>query len=525
MSEHAGSDSTGWSAGGDAPAGFDPPRRNPLLVQLGNIGLAATPETLRVQARRLIPFAAVWCLAVPLPILLPHSTARPGWLAAAAVLALLTGLGVWLSPAAYQSREIRVVPVITLCLAVALLNYGSGGSDRGYGHVLLVMPVIWQAIYGRRIDIYIAMGVVAVALLAPMVVFDGYPVEVELPRAVLLLLITGVVGAALQSLMGSLRANDEVLTHLSAMVRDLYAADDPRTLLCEMVAGLAGTPVALLVERHGDTLLLTTSWGIDLPPREQPLEVAPRGARERAFTTGEITFEAAPDMDHLVTVAAEGSRLHVPIGPHAAPTAVVTAIWPAAHHEPPAIVFGALRLVGADAGVALERTDLVAQLADQAHRDGLTGLPNRRAWNELLGREISRVQRSGRPLSLAVLDLDHFKAFNDEHGHLAGDDLLTEAAAAWKAQLRTQDVLARWGGEEFAVLFPDSTAAEAAAVLQRLRRATPAGQSFSAGVCQYVAGEGAETLMAAADALMYEAKGAGRDQILSRDDAAREARR
>jgi diguanylate cyclase (GGDEF)-like protein len=180
-------------------------------------------------------------------------------------------------------------------------------------------------------------------------------------------------------------------------------------------------------------------------------------------------------------------------------------------------VLGALALVGADAGVALDRIDLVSQLADQAHRDGLTGLPNRREWDEVLGREIARAQRSGRPLALAVLDLDHFKDFNDRHGHLAGDDLLRAAAQAWRACLRAPDVLARWGGEEFAVLFPDSTAEEATLVLRRLRAVTPEGQSFSAGVVQYRPGEEPASVMAAADSLMYEAKAQGRDGVRQRD--------
>jgi len=501
-----------------SPASFEPPRRNPLLVQLGNVGLSATPETRLVQARRLIPFVLLWTVAILLPLVLPHANAKPGWLAASGVVAFLTGLSILFSPPSFAVREWRVVPVITMCMAVVMLSYGSGAASRGYGQMLLVMPVIWQGVYGRVRDTVISLVVVAFALVIPMVFLPGYPVETELPRAVLVLLVCGVVGGVLQSLMRSLRANDEVLTHLSAMARDLYASDDPRTLLSHNVAELAEAPVALLVERRGPSVVLTASWGIELPERTTRFTDQPSEGRRTAFATGEIVFEPDPGSDHLVAVITEGSRLHVPIGPHDAPTAVVTAIWPRIHHQPPSIVMGALRLVGADAGVALERIDLVAQLADQAHRDGLTGLPNRRAWDAVLDREIARVARSGRPLSLAVLDLDRFKTFNDQHGHLAGDELLCAAAESWRSELRTQDVLARWGGEEFAVLFPDSTVAEAAAVLQRLRPATPDGQSFSAGVCQYVPGERPETLMAAADALMYVAKSRGRDQILTRGD-------
>lgn len=503
------------SPASSSPAGFEPPRRNPLLVQLGDVGLAATPETWVVQARRLVPFALLWLVAICLPLVLPDSVARPGWLAASGLVALLTGLSILFTPASVGYREWRILPVISVCLAVMMLTYGSGGTSRGYGQVLLVLPVIWQGIYGRRRDTVLAVVVAAAALIAPMVVFDGYPVDVELPRAVVLVLVAAVVGAVLQSLMRSLRANDQVLIHLSTVVRDLYAADDPRTLLCETVASLAGAPVAVLVERREGALVLTAAVGFDLTEDQPTLAMEHANGRGRALDTGRLVFEAEVAADRVIP----GSRLHVPIGSREAPTAVVTAIWPTAHPEPPSIVLGALALVGADAGVALERTDLVEQLEEQAHRDGLTGLPNRREWDEVLDREIARAQRSGRPLALAVLDLDHFKDFNDRHGHLAGDDLLREAAGAWRASLRAPDLIARWGGEEFAVLFPDSTAEEAALVLRRLRSVTPGEQTFSAGVVRYESGERPESLMAAADALMYEAKSLGRDQVRQRPEA------
>jgi diguanylate cyclase (GGDEF)-like protein len=481
-------------------------------VQLGDVGLSHTPETWVVQARRLAPFGAVWLVAICLPVALPDSVARPGWLAASGMLALVTGLGILFSPRAEGRSTLRAVPVVSICVASVMLTHGSGGTSQGFGQALLLLPIIWQGIYGRRRDTVLAVLVAGAALVAPMVVLEGYPVEVGLPRAVLLAMVGALVGAVLQSLVQSLRANHEVLTHLSSSVRELYAADDPRTLLCEIVASLAGAPMATLVERRDGELVLTAATGYD-PAGEPRITVEHARGRGRALDTGTIVFEATVAPDRLLP----GSRLHVPIASHDTAIAVVTAVWTTAQPHPPSIVLGALALVGADAGVALDRIDLVSQLADQAHRDGLTGLPNRREWDEVLGREIARAQRSGRPLALAVLDLDHFKDFNDRHGHLAGDDLLRAAAQAWRACLRAPDVLARWGGEEFAVLFPDSTAEEATLVLRRLRAVTPEGQSFSAGVVQYRPGEEPASVMAAADSLMYEAKAQGRDGVRQRD--------
>jgi diguanylate cyclase (GGDEF)-like protein len=431
------------------------------------------------------------------------------------MLALATGLSILFVPPSEGFREWRILPVISIALAVMMLSYGSGGTSRGYGQMLLLVPVIWQGIYGRRRDTILAVLVAGAAVAIPMIFLDGYPVAVELPRAVLLLLVCSLVGAVLQSLMRSLRANDQVLTDLSRAARDLYAADDPRTMLCEIVASLAGAPAAVLVERDGSELVLTAAVGYERPGGGARTTVEHARGRGRALDTGAIVFEAEAGPDRLVP----GSRLHVPIVAHDATTAVVTAVWPSVQPDPPSMVLGALALVGADAGVALDRIDLVAQLADQAHRDGLTGLPNRREWDEVLGREIARAERSGRPLALAVLDLDRFKDFNDRHGHLAGDDLLRAAAQAWRASLRAPDVIARWGGEEFAVLFPDSTADEATVVLRRLRAVTPREQSFSAGVVELHPDDDADSMMAAADALMYAAKAAGRDQVRQRATA------
>lgn len=114
-----------------------------------------------------------------------------------------------------------------------------------------------------------------------------------------------------------------------------------------------------------------------------------------------------------------------------------------------------------------------------------------------------------------MLDLDRFKAFNDRHGHLAGDRLLHATGAAWSEQLRDVDFLARWGGEEFAVLLPECVLADAGAVLDRLRGAVPEGQTASAGLVRWDGREPAAALLARADQCLYRAKQAGRDRVVA----------
>ncbi len=101
-----------------------------------------------------------------------------------------------------------------------------------------------------------------------------------------------------------------------------------------------------------------------------------------------------------------------------------------------------------------QRERLIEDVAELARTDVLTGLANRRGWQELLRREIARARRNDTPLSVALVDLDRFKDYNDGNGHAAGDRLLKEAASRWAAQIREVDLIARHGGEEFAVLLP-----------------------------------------------------------------------
>jgi diguanylate cyclase (GGDEF)-like protein len=168
-------------------------------------------------------------------------------------------------------------------------------------------------------------------------------------------------------------------------------------------------------------------------------------------------------------------------------------------------------LLAAEAATAIAHSDLRHRLAELADTDPLTGLPNRRTW----GRELDRALNSTPPTSVcvAMLDLDHFKAFNDTHGHLAGDRQLKASAVHWQAQLRSSDLVARIGGEEFAVLLHDCSIQDAATIVERLRQATPGDATCSAGVVDRAPGETGESLMARADAALYVAKNNGRDQL------------
>jgi diguanylate cyclase (GGDEF)-like protein len=205
---------------------------------------------------------------------------------------------------------------------------------------------------------------------------------------------------------------------------------------------------------------------------------------------------------------------------HLAVVAVGYGFVLAIDHEPagPALVIGMTAVVAATAAVM---SVLAGRLRSLASTDPLTGLPNRRGWEEALDRELARVRRRGTPLCVAVVDLDRFKAFNDEHGHLAGDRLLKEVSATWLGLLRDTDVLARYGGDEFGIILPDCYPNKANEIVTRLCAATAGGSTCSAGVAVAGPDLDATDLIDRADQALYRAKDAGGNQAVFADSAAK----
>ncbi|MFN8124057.1 MAG: diguanylate cyclase [Thermoleophilia bacterium] len=169
--------------------------------------------------------------------------------------------------------------------------------------------------------------------------------------------------------------------------------------------------------------------------------------------------------------------------------------------------------------VAVSAVHARERLADQARTDPLTGLPNHRQFHERLRSEAARALRHGRPLSLALFDVDHFKRVNTLHGHQSGDATLAEIAARLRANLRDGEMLARTGGEEFGWILVETTAEEAFAAVERTRRAVAAGPvvsdvtvTVSAGICDLARAGSADELFRLADGALYWAKATGRDR-------------
>jgi diguanylate cyclase (GGDEF)-like protein len=161
------------------------------------------------------------------------------------------------------------------------------------------------------------------------------------------------------------------------------------------------------------------------------------------------------------------------------------------------------------ASIALRNAHLVQDLLERATHDALTGLANRRELDRLLARELQRSARYGEIFSLALVDLDGFKAINDSRGHVAGDRLLRQAAGTIEEACRTADIAARLGGDEFVLILPETNHFEAAALCERLRAEveTLGEVSLSWGIAEYPThGIDAARLLKAADSAMYASK-------------------
>jgi diguanylate cyclase (GGDEF)-like protein/PAS domain S-box-containing protein len=153
-----------------------------------------------------------------------------------------------------------------------------------------------------------------------------------------------------------------------------------------------------------------------------------------------------------------------------------------------------------------------AALKHSASTDPLTGLLNRRAWDARVSMLLGD-KASGRSLTVAVIDLDNFKTYNDRHGHPAGDALLQRFATAAAASVRNRDVFARWGGEEFIVALPDTTPEQAELILNRILNCVPFGQTCSIGYTAHLRTDTLQDTVIRADRAVYQAKDQGRNQL------------
>jgi diguanylate cyclase (GGDEF)-like protein len=473
----------------------------------------------------LIPFAIVSLLALATVAVPPHPA--EWWLIVAAVSLTVGVIGSgFLAPWGRLPRWAYSAPPLIYFLVVALLREAQGGSASGYS-VLVLLPVVWIALTLGPWEVALATVATAATIIVPLVVGSGvaYPSS-DWRRAALLTLTAAVVGYAVNLLVRQTQQQAAVADEraealavseatIAAVMRVTRALDgDARRHACSAARKLGDATFAVIAEpsaRGGLEVTASDGFTGPAPP------ISRRGGSTEAFARCRriVVLDAAED-DHvsLALRDATGTQSVVfePIIRQGRAVGVLVIGWGAPLTALPSHVGMAFELLAAEVATAIERDDLVSRLQQASVTDALTGLHNRRGWEEELPGALARAQRTREPVSVVMLDLDHFKAFNDRRGHQAGDALLRAAAAAWQSALRPGDMLARYGGEEFAAVVFDGDLAAARRTADRLRTATPRGQTCSAGVATWNGQEAAAELVRRADIALYAAKRGGRNR-------------
>ena len=488
-------------------------------------GGEATVDRTAAMARVLGALFLAGALTGALTVLLPHPAAADDTLLWSNVALALAGslalLGVsrtrWLRPWMCQAA----IAIGTLLITRAVL---AGGDVELYSFWYL-----WVALYAffyfGRVWGAVHMALVGVAYAYVLI---REPTTSPLTHWVMTVGTITVAGVLVDVLAGRVRRRAEqadararALSAVATVAHELSRRTSPVSAapaVCESALEVTGAAEAVLWEpnRKGDALVATASTAPDVKGAVMPFLSTPSGVVQ-AFTAGEPRFvrESGTADAPALARAAPGSALYQPVSREGTPIGVLAIHWIARFDAMPEEDGWVVGLLAVEAAIAIERAETLNRLEQVASTDDLTGLENRRAWDEHLKREVARARRAGSPLTVALLDLDHFKRYNDRFGHQAGDRLLKEVAANWQRVIRETDIIARYGGEEFALALPGADLEGAIKLLERLRGVTPEGERVSAGVVQWDGRESEHELIARADGALYSAKRGGRDRIVA----------
>lgn len=434
------------------------------------------------------PFVAAGAAAFVIAVLPPF---HPDWTMLAASLAVFaaTAIVAALVPWRRVPAALHVLPLLAFFASIGLLREADGGAFAPYAPLVL-LPTLWVALYNGRKSVVVVLAGAAAVFFVPLIAVGGehYPAA-EWKRGALVVVVLSMTAFAVRRLIRIIRRREGALIDAEARFRSafdfvpvgmaIFAPDGRYLQVNDAFCRLTGYSREQLL---GMTFLALTH------PDDRKSNIALEGdLRSGAvpFATFEKRYLHADG--HSVWVSVSASLVRDGDGN---------------------VLYGVSQVQDIS-----DRVVLLDRLNTMARTDDLTGLPNRRAWFEELQAEIARVRRLGHPLCVAMFDLDHFKQFNDEHGHQRGDELLKQAAVFWRRSCRETDVLARYGGDEFILSLPACQLGDAERLADRLRRAMPSAQTLSVGIAQWNGSESAEALIARADAALYDAKGAGRDRI------------
>ena len=422
--------------------------------------------------RRTAPFLvamAVSYAAIRLPAVERNSSRL---LAAAVLNVVVIGLVVVL-PWNRLPRTADLLPPLLYMVVIALLRDGLGGAISAYS-TLLILPVLWLAMYGNRLQL--AVGVVGVAVLLIMpVLIVGKPdyTDEEWRRALLWVTVAGIMGLAVQDLVEQVRQRAAALHTVSAVVGRRTREVETRSAICEAARENADAAYAVLLEPDTNERRLVATAATDASVESMETYLSdPTSVAARAFETRREQFQ-------------QDSLWHPVPGPEGL-LGVLGVAWSAPVKRVPETLPSVLEALAAEAAGVIERTTLLLRLEGVVKVDQVTKLPNERAWEEEVPRELSRARRQGSQLSVAILDLGDFELTSD--GTLGGRDaaFLRAAAERWRGELGATDFLAhRDPPGRFAALFPDAGNEEAQTAALRLRALAPDGRDCAIAVATW----------------------------------------
>ncbi len=401
---------------------------------------------------------------------------------------------------------------VLTCFTVMTLVFGDLATYHWSGEMFiacLVLPVIFFAVIGDNHMLF-AGWLVTAAAVALCLHVEHLPSDIFWARFLVFSSLAGVAGLMVAPMIRKLHNRFRSRDALSDLTKALATAESIESALSECVA-LVHTVIPC------DSAVLY-AHGAEPQPALSPVA---EWSRDDATPIEVPTPQELPaGVDFAIGARLVGSRCFVPAGYSSAGELVLVIDGIDVKQASAFFVEEAAGGLSSSLLLMTARLAYVSNLREESRTDPLTGLANRRALEERLGLVTAQASRSGAPVAVAMIDLDHFKLFNDLSGHQSGDELLRLLSDALDRRLRAQDLLARYGGEEFCVVLPDTDLLAARVVLEDLRAIAPTvlvggrAATISAGIAEWRPGETTALLLERADQALYVAKEQGRDRVI-----------